>query len=181
LGLSELTTARDIDGRISQGWGGSAPNGVHVNVILARRGSPTAAAMTGAFTAPSPGFTPIVVCTGIDQPSYQTVLPPTIMLNKMAPASEFVESLIYGAAQVGIAQAVLDSVAEDLLAADQESVVFVSLWLDADADDETAVRDSARQATRAAIREAVGGRDPAAAQRLVDSRDKIRHPFYHGH
>jgi 5,6,7,8-tetrahydromethanopterin hydro-lyase len=175
-----LTASRDIDGRISQGWGGAAPNGVHVNVILARRGSATAAAMIGAFTAPSPGFTPIVVCTGVDQPSYQTVQPPTIMLNKAAPATEFAESLVYGAAQVGIAQGVLDSVAADLLTADQESVVFVSLWIDADSDDESAVRHSAHQATRAAIKEAVCGPDPVAVHDLVESRKNVRHPFYHG-
>jgi formaldehyde-activating enzyme len=178
--VSAMTTPRDIDGRISQGWGGAAPNGVHVNVILARRGSPTAAAMTNAFTGPTPGFTPIVVCTGIDQPSYRTVYPPTILLNKAAPAGEFAEALIYGAAQVGIAQGVLDSVADDLLHADQETVVFVSLWIDADADAETAVRQSARQATRAAIGEAVDGQDPAAARQLVESREDLRHPFYHG-
>jgi formaldehyde-activating enzyme len=170
----------DIDGRISQGWGGGAPNGVHVNVILARRGSPSAAAMITAFTAPSDGFTPIVVCTGVDQPSYQTVQPPTLMLNKTAPASSFAESLVYGAAQVGIAHGVLDSVADELLVADQESVVFVSVWIDPDADDETAVRKSARQATRMAIREAVAGPAPTATQQLVASRDEIRHPFYHG-
>jgi formaldehyde-activating enzyme len=170
----------DIDGRISQGWGGGAPNGVHVNVILARRGSPTAAAMITAFTAPSDGFTPIVVCTGVDQPSYQTVQPPTIMLNKTAPKNSFAESLVYGAAQVGIAQGVLDSVADELLVADQESVVFVSVWIDPDADDETAVRESARQATLIAIREAVAGPAPPATQQLIASRDEIRHPFYHG-
>lgn len=175
-----MPARRDIDGRIAQGWGGAAPNGVHVNVILARRGSPTAAAMINAFTAPSPGFAPIVVCTGIDQPSYQTVNPPTIMLNKAAPGSEFAETLIFGAAQLGIAQGVLDSVAAELLDADQETVVFVSVWIDTDADDETAVRDSAREATRAATAEAVAGRDPSAARALVDGRDSLRHPFYSG-
>lgn len=136
--------------------------------------------MINAFTGPAPGFTPIVVCTGIDQPSYRTVYPPTLMLNKAAPTSEFAESLVYGAAQVGIAQGVLDSVADDLLDADQETVVFVSLWIDADAADETAVRLSARRATRAAIGEGVGGQDPTAARELVESRDDLRHPFYHG-
>ena len=35
----------DLDGRIGEGWGGHAPDGAHVNVVLARRGSPTAAAV----------------------------------------------------------------------------------------------------------------------------------------
>ena len=34
----------ELDGRIGEGWGGDVPNGSHVNVVLARRGSVTAAA-----------------------------------------------------------------------------------------------------------------------------------------
>lgn len=175
-----MPTPTDIDGRISQGWGGAKPNGVHVNVILARRGSPTAAAMTTAFTAPSAGFTPIVVCTGVDQPSYETVNPPTIMLNKAPPAGAFSETLIFGAAQVGIAQGVLDAVADQVVEANQDTIVLVSIWIDREADDETAVRHAARQATRAAVSEAALGRDPADARRLVEGRDALRHPFYSG-
>lgn len=175
--MSEWT---DIDGRMAQGWGGSAPNGVHVNVILARRGSSTAAAMTGAFSSPIPGFTPILVCTGRDQPSYETVNPPTIMLNKSLSVSAFGETLIYGAAQVGTAQAVLDTVADGLLDADQESIVFVSLWIDASADNETIVRHSTREAVVKALREAVRGRSVGERANLVASRESVRHPFYGG-
>src|SRR5207253_4266263 len=54
----------ELDGRIGEGWGGLSPNGAHVNVVLARRGSPTAAAAVGMFAHPSPGHTPILVCVG---------------------------------------------------------------------------------------------------------------------
>lgn len=175
-----MPTPPDIDGRISQGWGGAKPNGVHVNVVLARRGSATAAAMVGAFAAPSPGFTPILVCAGEDQPSYETVNPPTIMLNKSPLANDFAETLLFGGAQVGIGQGVLDSVGDGLLEADQETVVFVSIWIDPEAADETEVRRSARQAVRAAVREAVEGRSREAARALVASRETLRHPYYGG-
>lgn len=170
----------DIDGRIAQGWGGVAPNGVHVNVILASRGSATAAAMTTAFASPSAGFTPVLVCAGPDQPSYETVYPPTIMLAKAAPASEWLETLVFGAAQVGTARAVLDSVAGGLLEPDQETVIFVSLWIDPAAISEPEVMAAARQAVGRAVREAVTGRDPAAVRRLVAARDDVTHPFYGG-
>ena len=39
----------DLDGRIGEGWGGLSPNGCHVNVVLAHRGSPTAAAAISMF------------------------------------------------------------------------------------------------------------------------------------
>ena len=44
-----------LDGTIGQGWGGLSPNGSHVNVVLARRGSPTAAAAISMFAHPAPG------------------------------------------------------------------------------------------------------------------------------
>ena len=170
----------DMDGKISQGWGGQKPNGVHVNVFLAQRGTPTAAALTSVFTQPSPGFCPILVVTGENQASYQTVLPPTMMLIKIAPSTDFQETLIFGAAQVGIAQAVLDSVAEGLLEATQDTLVYVALWIDADADSEDAVRISMRAAAKAAIKEAVLGRPAGSAEELVAARDSVTHPFYNG-
>jgi len=175
-----VSNRENLDGKISQGWGGSAPNGVHVNVFLAERASATAAALTSVFTSPSPGFCPIVVVTGEDQASYQTVLPPTIMLNKIAPSSEFQETLIFGAAQVGVAQAVLDSVAAGLLEANQDTLVYVALWIDGAADSENAVRVSMRQAVNAAIEEAVNGRPAGTAEALVAQRDSVTHPFYGG-
>lgn len=173
-------TELDVDGRFAQGWGGDKPNGCHVNVVLARRGSPTAAAMVGAFTAPSEGFTPILVSLGPDQPSYETVNPPTIMLNKSPLGSERAGSLVAGACQVGTGQGVLDGVAADVLAPNQDTLVFVSVWLDPDADDETSVRRSSREAVAGAVREAAEGRWPVDAQRLVDERDVLTHPFYSG-
>lgn len=175
-----MSDTRDVDGRMAQGWGGAKPNGVHVNVILGRRGSPTAAAMVSAFTSPRHGFTPILVCTGLDQPSYETLNPPTIMLNKSLPSSEFGETLIFGAAQLGIARGVLDVVADGLLSPDQDTVVFVSLWVDPGASEEAAVRDSAREAVRVAVAEAVTGREPGAVRRLIEQRDCLTHPLYGG-
>lgn len=173
-----MTTARDLDGRVAQGWGGDAPNGVHVNVILARRGSPTAAAITAAYSAPSTGFTPILACAGRDQRSYQTILPITILLPKVAPADDFGQTLLSGAVQVGAGQAVLDLVAEEVIAADQEHLIFVSVWLDPAARDENSVRASAREAVVAAVREAAVGRDATAMTRLVLARESLNHPFY---
>lgn len=171
---------RDLDGRVAQGWGGDAPNGVHVNLILARRGSATAAAMTSAFASPSVGFTPILACAGANQRSYETIQPITILLPKTAPANEFGQTLISGAVQVGTGQAVLDAVADRLIAGDQEHLIFVSVWVDPAADDERSVRDSAREAVDAALREALGGRDPAQVAAMVNGRVRLTHPFYGG-
>ena len=168
----------DIDGRIGQGWGGTAPNGSHVNVVLAQRGSPTAAAATTAFASPAPGHTPVLVCVGPDQPAYEAVVPPTIMTNKATAAEQRHQTMTWGAAQLGIAQGVLDAVADGLLAADLDTVVLVAVWVDPAADDESAVRDANRSAMRAAVAAAVFGPSPEAVERLVRSRDALTNPFY---
>jgi formaldehyde-activating enzyme len=120
------------------------------------------------------------VCVGPDQQSYEPVFPPTLMMNKATALDERHQTMTWGAAQLGIAQGVLDAVADGLVEATQELVVLVAVWVDAGANDETALRKAARSAMRKAIRMCVEGRDPAAVQRLVDERDGLQSPFYGG-
>jgi formaldehyde-activating enzyme len=169
-----------LDGRIGEGWGGVSPNGSHVNVVLARRGSPTAAAAVSMFAHPSPGHTPVLVCVGPDQQHYEPVWPPTLMMNKATALQERHQTFTWGAAQVGIGQGVLDAVADGLVEATQELIVLVAVWIDERADDETALRLAARESVHKAVRMCVEGRDPAAVQRLVDERDSLTNPFYSG-
>ena len=175
-----MSPETDIDGRIGQGWGGVSPNGAHANVVLARRGSATAAALMTTFTSPTPGHTPVLVCVGADQPSYEAVVPATIMMNKATATGERHQTITWGAAQLGIGQGVLDAVADGLLSADHDTIVFVAIWIDAEADDETAVREASRAAMRAGVRDAVEGAGPAAIERLVRDRDSLANPFYGG-
>jgi formaldehyde-activating enzyme involved in methanogenesis len=154
----------ELDGRIGEGWGGEAPNGSHVNVVLARRGSPTAAAAVSMLAHPAPGHTPVLVCVGEAQAEYEPVWPPTLMMNKATATDEHHQTITWGAAQLGIAQGVLDAVADRLLEATGDLYV--------------------RRATRTAVRKALGvcveGRDAAAAARLVERRDALTSPFYAG-
>src|SRR5438309_947132 len=167
----------DLDGRIGEGWGGNpGADGSHVNVVLARRGTATAAALLSTFTAPAPGHTPILVVVGEDQSRYEPVWPPTIMINKATALEERHQTITWGAGQLGIAQGVLDSVADGLLEPTDEVVVLVCIWIDPGASDETAVRKASRQAVRKAIGVAVQGRDPEAARALVERRGELTSP-----
>ena len=170
----------DLDGRIGEGWGGRSPNGAHVNVVLARRGSTTAGAAISMFAHPSPGHAPILVCVGPNQQSYEPVWPPTLMMNKATALEERHQKLTWGAGQLGIAQGVLDAVADGLVDATHELLVLVAIWIDSAADDETALRAAARDAVRKGVGMCVEGRDAAAAQRLVADRDSLTSPFYGG-
>ena len=170
----------ELDGRIGEGWGGRSPNGAHVNVVLARRGSTTAGAAISMFAHPSPGHAPILVCVGPNQQSYEPVWPPTLMMNKATALEERHQKLTWGAGQLGIAQGVLDAVADGLVDATHELLVLVAIWIDSAADDETALRAAARDAVRKGVGMCVEGRDAAAAQRLVADRDSLTSPFYGG-
>ena len=170
----------ELDGRIGEGWSGTAPNGSHVNVVLARRGSPTAAAAISMLAQPSPGHTPVLVCVGPTQQEYEPVWPPTLMMNKATATDDRHQTMTWGAAQLGIGQGVLDAVADGLLEASGDLLVLVAVWVDPAAEDETAVREANRAATRKALGVCVNGRDPARAAALVEQRDDLRNPFYSG-
>jgi formaldehyde-activating enzyme len=173
-------TPEELDGRIGEGWGGLSPNGSHVNVVLARRGSPTAAAAISMFAHPAPGHSPVLVSVGPEQPKYEPVWPPTLMMNKTTATNAHIETMTWGPAQLGIGQGVLDAVADGLIEATGDLYVLVAVWIDARADDQTQLRLAAREAVRKAIGVCVKGRDPEAAARLVAIRDTLRNPFYSG-
>jgi formaldehyde-activating enzyme len=170
----------NYDGLIGEGWSGVDPDGAHVNVVLAERGTPTAAALLTTFTSPAPGHAPILVVVGEDKDHYEPVWPPTIMINKETALEPRHQTITWGAAQLGIAQGVLDAVAAELIPCSGDLLVFVAIYIDPGAADETAVRVASRAATLKGIRTAKEGRDPAAAQALIAGRDTVSSPFYSG-
>ena len=68
--------------------------------------------------------------------------PPTIMINKATAIEARHQTITWGAGQLGIAQGVLDAVADGLLEPTGDLLVFVCVWIDPAADDETAVRQA---------------------------------------
>jgi 5,6,7,8-tetrahydromethanopterin hydro-lyase len=168
-----------LDGLIGEGWSGTDPNGAHVNVVLGVRGTPSAAALLTTFTSPAPGHAPILVVVGEDKNHYEPVWPPTIMINKATAVEPRHQTITWGAGQLGIAQGVLDAVAEELIPCIGDLLVFVAIYIEPEATDETAVRLASRAATLKGIRTARQGRDEAG-RALVARRDTVTSPFYGG-
>jgi 5,6,7,8-tetrahydromethanopterin hydro-lyase len=168
----------ELDGRIGEAWAGEAPNGAHINVVVARRGSPTAAAIVGALASPRPGHLPFLACVRLGE----VVRPVTLIVNKNTLAGDVLPRLTWGAAQLGVAQGVLDAVAEGIIdpADAAELVLLVPVWVDEAASDETAVRLANREATRAALASAV--RPPTAdeVRALASRRDQATNAYYSG-
>ncbi len=168
-----------LDGAIGEAWSGEVPNGSHINLVLARRGSPTAAAAAAVLASPRPGHVPILACLrGAGTP----VRPATIVVNKVTLEEDRLKKITWGAAQLGIAQGVLDAVAEGLLDADEAAdvLVLVAVWVDPEAQDETAVRKANREATRDAVADALQPPSAEAVRALAAEREAATNAFYTG-
>jgi 5,6,7,8-tetrahydromethanopterin hydro-lyase len=167
-----------VDGCFGEAWAGTVPDGSHVNLVIARRGSPTAAAAASAFASPGPGHAPVMACLGAGN----AVRPATIVLNKATIASDLHGRVTWGAAQLGIAAGVMDCVADGVLSQDDaaELVLLVAVWVDPRAADETAVRAANRAALRRAVEDALSGDRSGRIQELLDLRDSATNAFYSG-
>jgi 5,6,7,8-tetrahydromethanopterin hydro-lyase len=168
-----------LDGRIGEFWSGEVPNGSHINVVLARRGSPTAAAAAGALASPRPGQTPFLACLS---PGV-VVRPITVVVNKAPIEGEGkLGQITWGAAQLGIAQGVLDAVADGLVdeAEAADVVLLVAVWVDPAAGDETAVKRGNREAMRGAIADALDPPTADAVRALVERREDAANIYYGG-
>jgi len=168
-----------LDGRIGECWSGEVPNGSHINVVLARRGSPTAAAAAGALAGPRPGHLPFLACLS---PGV-LVRPATIVVNKSPIEGDgALGPITWGAAQLGIAQGVLDAIADGLIdhAEVAEVLVLVAVWVDPAAHDETAVKRANREAMRGAILDALQPPSAADVHALVDRREDAANAYYTG-
>jgi len=168
-----------LDGRIGEAWSGEVPDGSHINVVLARRGSPTAAAAAGALASPRPGHTPFLACLS---PGV-VVRPVTIVVNKSPIEGDAgVGPITWGAAQLGIAQGVLDAVDEGLIDAAEagDVVVLVAAWVDPGAGDQTAVKAANRSAMRDAIADALAPPSADAVRALAARRESAANAYYTG-
>ncbi|HYT26074.1 MAG TPA: formaldehyde-activating enzyme [Actinomycetota bacterium] len=167
-----------VDGRIGEGWAGEDPNGSHVNVVAARRGSATGAAVAAALASPRPGHLPFIAC--LERGAM--VRPTTVVVNKVPLEGEAQSRIVWGAAQLGIAQGVLDEVAEGTVDPGDaaELLLLVAVWIDPAAHDETAVRKASRTATSRALADAL--RPPSAEEvgALAARREAASTPFYGG-
>jgi 5,6,7,8-tetrahydromethanopterin hydro-lyase len=167
-----------VDGRIGEGWAGEDPNGSHVNLVVARRGSATGAQTAAALASPRPGHLPFIAC--LERGAM--VRPTTVVVNKAPLQRDDQSRIVWGAAQLGIAQGVLDAVADDLVDAAEaaELLLLVAVWIDPAAADETAVRKATRRATYSALADAL---HPPTAEEVVvlaARRESASTPFYTG-
>ncbi|MFT6535061.1 MAG: 5,6,7,8-tetrahydromethanopterin hydro-lyase [Alpinimonas sp.] len=159
---------------IGESFIGSGINAAHINTVYGHRDGPAGVAWASALATPSQGHVPFVV---VLQPSLP-VKPMTLFVTKAASASDAHGTLIWGAAQAGVAGGVADAVAAGDIPAEtvDEFAIICAVWVNPLADDEQAVYDNNRQATAEALSN--GAKNLPSLEDVLKNRARPFNPFF---
>jgi len=142
---------------IGEGYAGEKNNAAHINILIGSKEGPLGFAFSNALSSPSQGHVPFLVVASPGVP----VKPYTLFVNKATLQGPQHEKLTWGAAQAGVAKAILEW-AEQLLQgkdindpAFDDLVAIVAVWVDPMASDEQKVFENNYAACRDAINRAI--------------------------
>lgn len=159
---------------MGEGFAGSGPSAAHVNTVLGRKGGPVETAWATALATPRQGHIPFVAVLRPNMP----VKPATLFVNKADIRGDRHAELTWGAAQAGVAQGVLEAVADGTIPAGEvdDLVLIAAVWVDWAADDEEAIYSGNVEATREAL--AAGAEGRPAIEELLGLRGEPSNPFF---
>jgi 5,6,7,8-tetrahydromethanopterin hydro-lyase len=130
--------------QIGEGSAGDGDDAVRVSTVLGERDGPVGTAWTLALATPSAGHSPFIVVARPNLP----VVPFTLLVPAVAVVGVRHGELTRGAAQAGVAAAVLELKMDD---PDGLLCLIASVWVNGLADDEEAVFANTREATKGAL------------------------------
>lgn len=136
--------------QIGEGSAGNDVDRVRVATVLGDRDGPVGSAWATAIATPSLGHSPFVVVAKPNLP----VVPVTLLVPAVGVNDQSHADLTFGAAQAGVAAAVLDLQMDD---PDGDHCLIVSVWVDARAESEEAVFENTRDATVASLKQGAAG------------------------
>jgi 5,6,7,8-tetrahydromethanopterin hydro-lyase len=136
--------------QFGHGSAGDGDDAVRVTTVLGDRDGVVGAAWTTALATPSMGHSPFVVVAKPNLP----VVPLTLLVPAVGVVAQRHAELTMGAAQAGVAAAVLDLKMDD---PDGDHCLIASVWVGAHAIDEEAVFANTRDAMIAALKLGAGG------------------------
>ncbi|MEU9336000.1 formaldehyde-activating enzyme [Streptomyces sp. NPDC048290] len=160
---------------IGESFVGDGADAAHTNVVIGRKGGPVETAWATALATPSAGHVPFLT---VLRPSVP-VKPLTLFVTKAAAAGELHGRAIWGAAQAGLAQGVLDAVTEGLLPAEDadDLLIIAAVWVNPAVGDLDAAFRNQRAAAHRAVRAAVTG-TPTLKEIEAAAADGPSNPFY---
>ena len=159
--------------QVGEAYAGSGRNGAHLNTVLGAKGGPVETAWATALATPREGHVGFVVVARPNLP----VVPMTLFVNKATIASERHANLTWGAGQLGVASGVLDALHQGVIdeALAPSLLVITAVWIDPEADSESAVYENNRIATLASLRR---GTSLTVTPELIEVRDSPMNSYY---
>ena len=136
--------------QIGEGSAGEGTNEIRVSTVLGDRDGPVGTAWTTSLATPSMGHSPFIVVAKPILP----VVPLTLLVPAVGVVAQRHAELTMGAAQAGVAAAVLDLKMDD---PSGDHCLIASVWVGPHADDEEAVFANTRDATISALKLGAGG------------------------
>lgn len=136
--------------QIGEGSAGGGAEAIRVTTVLGEREGPVGTAWATAVATPSLGHSPFVVVAKPNLP----VVPITLLVPAVGVNDRRHADLTMGAAQAGVAAAVLDLQMDD---PDGDHCLIVSVWVDPSAESEERVFEHTRDATISSLKQGAAG------------------------
>ena len=148
----------------------------HIDLLIGPKDGPVGQAFAAALLNQKEGHTNLLAVVAPNLPAK----PDTLMANKVTIKGATQAVQMFGPAQAGVARAVVDSVREGVIPADQvdDLCVIVGVFIHWEATDDKKIFDWNYQATKESIARALGG-EPTV-QQVADGAAEARHPFAGG-
>ena len=152
---------------------GKEPEIAHIDLIIGDKKGPVATAFASGLTQLSAGHTPLL---GVIRPNLppkpSTLIVPKVTVKNMEQAAQ-----IFGPAQMAVAKAVADAVAEGVIPKDkaEELLIIVSVFIHPQARDYDAIYRYNYGATKLAIERAMSGFPDVDL--MLYEKDRSTHPI----
>ncbi len=152
---------------------GKEPEIAHIDLIIGDKEGPVATAFASGLTQLSAGHTPLL---GVIRPNLppkpSTLIVPKVTVKNMEQAAQ-----IFGPAQMAVAKAVADSVAEGIIPKDraEDLLVIVSVFIHPQAKDYDAIYRYNYGATKLALERAMAGFPDVDL--MLYEKDRSTHPI----
>ncbi len=145
----------------------------HIDLMIGSKTGPVGVAFANALATQTGGHTNLLAVLAPNAP----VKPSTVMITKVTMKGMKQVVQMFGPAQMAVAKAVADSVADKVIPQDQaeDLVIVCGVFIHPAAEDNAKIYKYNYEATKLAISNAMKGL-PTAAE-MVASKDKVEHPF----
>jgi bifunctional enzyme Fae/Hps len=152
---------------------GKEPEIAHIDLLIGEKDGPVGTAFASGLTQLSAGHTPLL---GVIRPNLppkpSTLIVPKVTVKNMEQATQ-----IFGPAQMAVAKAVADAVAEGVIPREkvEELVVIVSVFIHPEARDYDAIYRYNYGATKLALQRAMDGFPDI--EKVLYEKDRSTHPI----